>query len=555
MGSEGVRSHQISLAERTCLLQPHNKSRKYALIIGAGPAGLTAAYELLTRTDILPIVLEKSDDFGGLSRTVNYKGNRIDVGGHRFFSKSERVTKWWLQMLPLQSLPEPSVQITYRGQATTVASAAEKHTPSSESGIMLIRDRKSRIYFRGKLFEYPISFTGDTLRKLGLAQTIKIGLSYTYSRLFPISIETNFEQFLINRFGRQLYRMFFEAYTEKVWGVSCREISALWGRQRIKRLSLTKIAAHSLRKYCRWLGGGPVHQEVETSLIERFMYPKLGPGQMWEEVARRVNNLGGKVLKQWCVDGIEHVDGCRITAVHATNLQSGAKQRFEPDYVFSSMPVKELVSAMSPAPPHSICEVAGGLMYRDFITVGILCSRLMLREPSGETLKDNWIYIQDPDVKVGRLQIFNNWSSAMAADSSTVWIGLEYFCNETDDLWQNTDQEMIDLAKRELDAMKILDPKDILDATVIRAPKAYPAYYGSYDRFSEISSWSDQFKNLFLIGRNGMHRYNNQDHSMLAAMVAVDNILGHISSRANLWALNTEQEYQEERQSPMSSVA
>lgn len=422
--------------------------------------------------------------------------------------------------------------------------------------MMLIRERKSRIYFKGQLFAYPLSLDSNSIQKLGWLKVLHLGLSYIQSRARPIRNETNLEQFFINRFGRELYTTFFKAYTEKVWGVPCHEISAEWGAQRIKGLSLRKIATHNLRRvWGRSSATDVAQRNLETSLIERFLYPKFGPGQMWEEVARRVRAMGGKILMPWRVDRLEHAGAGRITAVHASNAESGESRRFEADYVFSTMPVKELVSAMNPAAPGAIREIAGGLVYRDFITVGILCKRFGLREGSGEAIADNWIYIQEPRMRVGRLQIFNNWSPSMVADPSTTWIGLEYFCNETDGLWRSSDSDIVELARAELQAMKIVDPGDVLDSTVIRVPKAYPAYLGTYGRFSELSSWVDEFENLFLIGRNGMHKYNNQDHSMLTAMVAVDNIVGHISSRANLWALNADQEYQEDGRAPVSSVA
>jgi protoporphyrinogen oxidase len=537
-------------------LQIQNKSRKQALIVGAGPAGLTAAFELLTRTDIVPTILESSTEIGGLSLTVNYKGNRIDVGGHRFFSKSQRVMDWWLDMLSLQSVPESATRIKYRGQVATVSRAGASTDPESKDRIFLVRDRKSRIYFKGQLFAYPISFDASSFQKLGWLKAVRLGLSYIHTRVYPIRNEKNLEQFLINRFGRDLYATFFKAYTEKVWGVPCSEISAEWGAQRIKGLSLKKVVVHSLRQVCgQSLPANVAQRDVETSLIERFLYPKFGPGQMWEEVARRVRAMGGKILMPWRVDRLDHAGSQRIAAVRATNPESGESRRFEAEFVFSTMPVKELVSAMNPAAPPAIREVAEGLIYRDFITVGVLCKRLALRERSGGAIMDNWIYIQEPGVRVGRLQIFNNWSPWMVADPSTTWIGLEYFCNETDALWRNSDSKILELARDELRAMKIVDPEDVLDAVVIRVPKAYPAYFGTYGRFSEVSSWTDRFENLFLLGRNGMHKYNNQDHSMLTAMVAVDNIIGHISSRANLWALNTEQEYQEEKRPPVPSVA
>ncbi len=532
-------------------MNPNPAQRKRALIIGAGPAGLTAAYELLTRTDILPVVLEKSEYMGGISRTVNYKGNRMDIGGHRFFSKSDRVMQWWLTILPLQKLEGAAAQIAYRQQSTTVQASMEGVDPQREEKVMLVRNRKSRIYFMRQFFAYPITLSGETLRKLGLAKTLRIGSSYLRSLLFPIRQEQNLEQFFINRFGRELYLTFFKSYTEKVWGIECRQISAEWGAQRIKGLSIYKTISHVLKKVFSSKKRDIGQKDVETSLIEQFLYPKYGPGQMWEEVARRVEALGGRILTHRSVEKIARLDG-RITSVCARNSQTGESDSFEADYFFSTMPVKELAAGMCPPPPPEIRAIAEGLIYRDFIAVGVLCDRLTLREASGEIVQDNWIYIQEPDVLVGRLQIFNNWSPAMVADASKVWIGLEYFCNETDALWKKNDREIIELAKSELASMKIVEPQDVLDATVIRMPKTYPAYFGSYDRFPELRSWFDGFENLFLIGRNGMHKYNNQDHSMLTAMMAVDNILENVRSRDNLWALNTEQEYHEEKREAQS---
>jgi protoporphyrinogen oxidase len=521
-------------------------ARKRAVIIGAGPAGLTAAYELLTRTDILPIVLEKSEYMGGISRTVNYKGNRIDIGGHRFFSKSDRVMQWWLNILPIQATDTPEAQITYQRQTTTVPLPAQTADPHSEDRVMLLRNRKSRIYFMRQFFAYPITLSGDTIRRLGVFKTLRIGLSYFRALLFPIRNEKNLEEFFINRFGRELYLTFFKSYTEKVWGIECKEISAEWGAQRIKGLSIYKTLTHILKKIVGHRKRDIAQKDVETSLIEQFLYPKFGPGQMWEEVASQIRKLGGQILTHWSVDGIER-RGNEIAAIMASHTESGEQRRFEGEYFFSTMPVKELIAAMNPAAPSNIQAISDGLIYRDFITVGVLCSRIKLREASGELVKDNWIYIQEPDVLVGRLQIFNNWSPSMVSDPDKVWIGLEYFCNETDSLWKKTDAEMIDLAKKELAEMNILDVQDVVDATVIRMPKTYPAYFGTYTRFPEIIKWVDQFENLFLVGRNGMHKYNNQDHSMLTAMTAVDNIIDNVRSRDNLWALNTEQEYHEEK--------
>jgi protoporphyrinogen oxidase len=524
-----------------------NGPRKRAVIIGAGPAGLTAAYELLTRTDIVPLILEKSDYLGGISRTVNYKGNRIDIGGHRFFSKSDRVMNWWLNILPMQAIAGGSAQITYQRQTTSVPAGLRAIDPEREDNVMLVRHRKSRIYFMRQFFEYPITLSGDTLRKLGLLKTIKIGLSYLRALMFPIRNETNLEQFFINRFGRELYLTFFKSYTEKVWGIDCKEISAEWGAQRIKGLSILKTITHILKKLVPRNKNDIGQKDVETSLIEQFLYPKFGPGQMWEEVAAKVRTLGGEIRMHVSVDGIEHSGDGDIEAVIVKNWQTGETTRITGDYFFSTMPVKELVASMIPPAPRQVKEVSDGLMYRDFITVGVLCDKVKLLEPTGELVKDNWIYIQEPDVLVGRLQVFNNWSPAMVAEPGKIWIGLEYFCNEGDALWSRTDAEMIELAKTELASMNMLDRPDVLDATVIRMPKTYPAYFGSYDRFPEVIAWANSFQNLFLVGRNGMHKYNNQDHSMLTAMTAVDNIIGNVRSRDNLWALNTEQDYHEEK--------
>ena len=519
-------------------LKQHAADARRAIIIGAGPAGLTAAWELLTRTGIVPLVLEQSDAMGGICRTVNYKGNRIDIGGHRFFSKSDRVIEWWLRILPLQGLTGASARITYERKTTTVAAREDGPDPEREDRVMLIRPRTSHIYFMRRFFDYPIALNADTLRKLGLRRTVRIVASYLRSVLFPIRAEQNLEQFFINRFGRELYRTFFKSYTEKVWGLPCDQISAEWGAQRVRGLSMRRAVTHFLKK----LGGGAIsHKTVETSLIEQFLYPKFGPGQMWEEVAAQIRGMGGEILTGWRVEEFEHDGAGRVQAVGAVHPETGARRRFGGDYFFSTMPVKELVSAMKPAAPAAVREIAEGLLYRDFITVGILSTKL--RWP----VCDNWIYIQEPDVLVGRIQIFNNWSPAMVADPSTVWIGLEYFCNEGDELWRRSDAEMIALAKRELASIEILDPADVLDATVLRMPKTYPAYFGTYGRFGEIAAWTDEIENLFLIGRNGMHRYNNQDHSMLAAMTAVDNIVANVRSRENLWSLNADDDYLEER--------
>jgi protoporphyrinogen oxidase len=520
-----------------------------AIIIGAGPAGLTAAYELLHRTDIKPIVLERSEYMGGIARTLNYKGNRIDIGGHRFFSKSDRVMDWWLQFMPMQVSETAETAIAYQGSTRSVGSL-DRRDPEKDDLVMLIRQRKSRIYFLRKLFDYPISLTKDTLQKLGLMRTLRIGVSYLRAMARPIRNEQNLEQFFINRFGRELYRTFFEAYTEKVWGVPCTKISAEWGAQRVKGLSIWKAIGHYLRRLTR-RNQGVAQKETETSLIEKFLYPKLGPGQLWEEVARQIREKGGEILTGYLVTGIEH-DGPSIRAIRTENACNGDVRTYEGDFFFSTMPVQHLVRAMDPPPPSEVRDISDNLVYRDFLTVGLLCRRLKIRDHNGNGdanafVKDNWIYIQEPDVQVGRLQIFNNWSPYMVSDPSKVWIGLEYFCNEGDSLWSMSNDDLIRLGTAELAKISIIDQADVIDGTVIRMDKTYPAYFGSYDRFPEVRKYFDSFENLYLVGRNGMHKYNNQDHSMLTAMVAVDNIASGSCEKDNIWSVNTEQEYHEEK--------
>jgi protoporphyrinogen oxidase len=498
-----------------------------AIIIGAGPAGLTAAYELLTKTDIKPIVLERFDYMGGISRTVQYKGNRMDIGGHRFFSKSDRVMNWWLAQLPEEK-----------------AGQSER-----EDDVMLVRGRKSRIYFLRKFFEYPIQLTGATLGNLGPRRTLRIGFSYLRAMAFPIRKVENLEQFFINRFGRELYLTFFKSYTEKVWGVPCNQISAEWGAQRIKGLSILKALAHFLQSS---KSKDIAQKETETSLIEQFLYPKLGPGQMWEKVAARVQELGGEVITNFNVTSIELKDG-RVESVSGI-AADGSARHFAGDYFFSTTSVKELVKAIEDGGtgiPANVREVAENLQYRDFIAVGLLVDKLKVKEPGGkpgQLVSDNWIYIQEPDVLIGRLQVFNNWSPFLVADPGKVWLGAEYFCYEGDELWNRSEESMAKLAAEELAKIDIIDPKDVRDTVVVRMAKTYPAYFGVYERFQEVRGYLDNIPNLFLVGRNGMHKYNNQDHSMLTAMTAVDNIIAGRVDKANLWDVNTEQDYHESKE-------
>lgn len=522
-------------------------SQKRAIIIGAGPAGLTAAYELLTRTDIKPIILEASDRYvGGISKTVEYKGNRIDIGGHRFFSKSDRVMEWWLRMLPIEQGANDELTLQYQQQQRTVT-VDERRDPLVTDEVMLVRNRVSRIYFNKTLFPYPITLSGDTIKKLGLVRMVKILFTYLRRALVPITPEKSLEDFYINRFGDELYKTFFESYTEKVWGVPCSQISPDWGAQRVKGLSITKALVHFLKKLVprtSTLG----QKNIETSLIERFFYPKLGPGLMWETVAKRVVELGGEIRIGERVTSLR-VEDQNIQSV-TTTTHEGEERTYEGDHFFSTMPIKELVRSLhDTSVPPAIQEISDGLLYRDFMTVGLLAKKLTLQDPSAPNgrITDNWIYIHEPSVKVGRIQVFNNWSEYLVKDQDTVWIGLEYFCNEGDALWNTPDEELIKQGKDEMERLGILDPKDVIDGTILREKKTYPAYFGTYHRFPELRAYLDGFTNLFLIGRNGMHRYNNQDHSMLTAMVAVDNIIKGVTDKSSIWDVNTEQEYHEKK--------
>lgn len=517
-----------------------------AIIIGAGPAGLTAAYELLQRTDIVPVILEKSGEIGGISRTTNYKGNRMDMGPHRFFSKSDRVMEWWLKMMPLDDRSSGSVKISYQNKSRDINGTGG--TPKDPDKVMLVIQRLTRIYFLRKFFAYPIQFSLDTLRTLGLIRTIRILISFLWIRLFPRRPEKSLEDFIINKFGKELYLLFFKDYTEKVWGIAPNQISAEWGAQRIKGVSLSKAIAQAVKSMSsRKKNNADINQKgTETSLIEQFLYPKYGPGSLWEEVARQVQERGGKIYLHQDVQRIYTEEG-RIQSVVTLNTQSGQTGAWEGDYFFSTMPVQELISGMGETVPSDVRVIAAGLQYRDFINVGILLKQMSDKNGKRLELKDNWIYIQERDVKVGRLMIYNNWGDGMIKDPNTSWIGMEYFCNKTDAFWNESDEAIQSFAIQELAQMELAHPQDVLDSTVRRMEKTYPAYFGTYNQFDKIRSFTDTFENLFLVGRNGMHKYNNADHSMLTAMVAVDNIVAGVTTKANLWSINTEQEYHEEK--------
>ena len=502
------------------------ENRQIAIIIGAGPAGLTAGLELQRQSNITPVIFEELSQVGGLSRTINHNGNRIDIGGHRFFSKSDWVMKWWQAILP----PDTG-----------------EHTDNC----FLTRPRLSRIYFLRKFFDYPIRLNAHTLFNLGFIRIIKVSASYMLSSLFPRYPEKNLEDFFINRFGKALYLTFFKDYTEKVWGVSCALISPAWGAQRIKGLSICKALIHAVKK-CFTRQSIDNQKQTQTSLIERFLYPKYGPGQLWERVAELINEHGGKIELQHQVSEFLFSDEKKLIGIKVLNVLSQEEKVIYGDYFISTMPVKNLILAMGNAPPNHVKRIANELPYRDFITVGLLAKKLIKKAQSQSTQDnnmppDNWIYIQESDVKIGRLQIFNNWSPYLVKNPEHIWLGLEYFCQENDALWSLSDDDLIAFAINELITLDLLESKeDILDSIAIRVPKAYPAYFGAYQEFNDIREFTDSIDNLFLIGRNGMHKYNNQDHSMLTARFAVESIIAGHHEKHKLWNVNVDDNYHEE---------
>lgn len=527
------------------------------VIIGAGPAGLTAGLELVRagRRDVT--ILEATQDIGGLSKTVNYKGNRIDIGGHRFFSKSDWVMDWWRALLPVAlpggAGPERRYRLAYQG-AQRLLGAHAVTARETDDAVMLVRNRLSRIYWGGKFFDYPLKPGPNMAAKLGPLKCLRLGASYMHASLRPITPERTLEDFFINRFGQQLYRTFFKEYTEKVWGVPCHEISADWGAQRVKSLSIGKAMVHALKNA---VGSGAAAAE-QTSLIESFLYPKYGPGQMWETAAARFEAAGGRLVRGATVDRIDRQDH-RITGVRARRAD-GSELVLRAGHVISTMPVRVLMQSLQPAPEPLALAIGNGLQYRDFFTVGLLYRKLRRTAATIDArthlVADNWIYIQEPGVKVGRLQIFNNWSPYMVADPGTVWVGLEFFARDDDELWAMGDEQLKALALREMRQLRLADEEDALDATVIRMPKAYPGYFGSaYQRFDRLREWLDGLGNLYLVGRNGMHRYNNQDHSMLSARLATRAILDGNENHADIWAVNIDDDYHEEVAKASSDAA
>ncbi|MCI1223574.1 NAD(P)/FAD-dependent oxidoreductase [Bifidobacterium subtile] len=539
------------------------------VIIGGGPAGLTAAWEFVKdggaeHYDVT--VLEATKEFGGISRTVKHNGNRMDIGGHRFFSKDDRIMDWWKNILPLQGAP------SYDDKKLGRHHDLEPGGPDPEltDKVMLKRHRVSRIFWNHHFLDYPISLTPGLLKALGFKLTMEVGFSYLHS-MFRKLPEDNLENFYINRFGRKLYSMFFEGYTAKVWGRPPKEISSDWGAQRVKGLDVVAVLKNAVLKM---LPKKRDSSQVETSLIEEFWYPKLGPGQLWETVESQCVENGAKVITDARVSEIRQQNGKIASVVYVDS--KGKSTELKADQFISSMPVKDLVNALAEAPadgavakkaaeaaeadakavPADMIHVANGLPYRDFVTIGLLVKHLRIQNTTDiptlgdpQIVPDCWIYVQDPGYKVGRVQIFNNWSPYLVKDvDDTVWVGLEYFCQEGDDFWNMSDEEATKFAIKELTRMRLINgPTDVLDSHRERVQKAYPAYFDTYEHMPELVEYLDSFGNLYCVGRNGQHRYNNQDHSMASAIEAVGNIQTGKTSKRNVWSVNTEKSYHEKK--------
>ncbi len=478
-----------------------NHSDKRAIIIGGGPAGLTAAVELC-RLGVPVTVLEKSNYVGGIARTEQYKGYHFDIGGHRFFTKIGEVEKFWHDILGTDFITRPRI---------------------------------SRIFYQGKFFDYPLK-AFNALSNLGLLTSVAVVLSYLYSKLFPYPREDSLEEWVSNRFGKKLYRIFFKTYTEKVWGIPCSEIRAEWAAQRIKGLSLPVAVWNAI------FGAGEGKEVVKT-LIEEFQYPRFGPGMMWQRATEFVNAHGGNVEMEADVVRLLHANG-RITEIVV--CQNGVERTLTGSDFISSMPISELIKKLDPPAPPEVLAAASGLTYRDFLSVVLIVDRDHL-------FPDNWIYIHSPEVRVGRVQNFKNWSPEMVPDPAKSSLGLEYFCTEGDDLWQMSEPELIELGKREMERIGLVRAADVSDGTVVRQLKAYPVYNGTYAGYLEtIKNYLAGFENLQTVGRNGLHKYNNQDHSMLTAMLAVRNLIGE---QHDVWNVNTERSYHEEIRIPHSALS
>lgn len=519
------------------------ENSRRAIIIGAGPAGITAGYEIIKHTDIQPIVFERSDQIGGLSRTEAIDGHLFDIGPHRFFSKSPQVLNWWNEILPIQA-QEKQINPDDSMQAFTNITDL---SPDESDNVLLIIKRETRIFYNGKFFSYPVKLDLQTIRGLGFGKTIRAGFRYLAAACIKRE-EENLEDFFINRFGKDFYQMFFEHYTWKVWGKHPRELAATWGSQRVKRISLSGIFKEILqsnklaRKICN------KRQTPERKLIEEYFYfPKFGAGHMWRRASDKIQEMGGKLFTNSDVTRI-NIEGNRVLSVNIHNNS----EPVECDFLFSSMPIPALINALSGIEvPAEVKEIADNLPFRDYITTGILLEKLEITDNStrktiNNQFTDNWIYIQDKSVRVGRIYFMNNFSPYMVRDKSKILIGAEYFCTEGDDLWKMNETDFIKMTIMELEKIGILKPENVYKAFQIKEKKAYPAYYGSYNELNKVISFLNRIENLYCIGRNGQHRYNNMDHSMLTSVEAVKHMISEEKcDKEQIWSVNADSEYQE----------
>lgn len=511
------------------------------IIMGAGPAGLTAAYYLLKQTKKYDVVIiEKENQVGGISKTITYNGNKMDLGGHRFFSKDKEVNKLWKTILPIQGSNSCDDIITGTNNKKLTPKGPN---PEKTDNVFLIRNRVSRIYYKKKFFDYPINLSLKTIKNLGLKDTLSGGFSYLKS-LFIKKKETNLENFYINRFGYKLYSIFFKGYTEKLWGRSPNQIDPSWGAQRVKGLSIKEVIKDF---FCRTLK--IKNKNKETSLIESFYYPKYGPGQMYELMEKHIIKMGGTIIKGADIIKINNKKN-KIESI--TYQKNNKEEQLKGDIFISSIPIKDLVNGMNKV-PKEIHTIANNLPYRDFITIGLIVDKLKIKNTTNiktinNIIPDCWIYVQGNDVKLGRIQVFNNWSPYLVKDiKSTISLGLEYFCSEGDSFWNKTEKQLKDYATADLIKMNILDSKDnVLDYHVEKVQKAYPAYFDSYEHFPKVKDYLNKYNNLYCIGRNGQHHYNNMDHSMKTAMLCIDNILNKQSNKDNIWNVNIEEQYHED---------
>ena len=504
-------------------------TKKTILILGAGPAGLTAAYELASKSDKFKIiVLDKNNCVGGMCRSLKYKNNYMDIGGHRYFTKFNKIKKWWLNILPLQTAPAKDDILLSRNLDLLSNNNAD---PEKIDKVMLKRFRYTRIFYLNKFFDYPVKLNFTTFKGLGLTRMGKIFFSYVHAKIFPIKPEKTAEDFLTNSFGKELYSTFFKNYTEKLWGIQCDKISAEWGKERIRGIKFWETVLSFLRSLF----------PRKDTFPDDFLYPKLGPGQIWEEVAKSITEMGVEIRLNSTIGKII-TNKSKIIKIETT--ENGKKRTIDADYVISSLAIQDLINMMNDV-PKTVQETAEGLVYRNFRSAAILLKKLKLKNKTSiksinNLLPDTWIYIQENNVKMGRMQIFNNWSPYLPENSDNVWIAFEYFCSDSDDIWLLSDKEFEKLAIDEGVKIGIIDTADVLDATSAKIEKAYPAYFGSYNNFDTIKEYSDSIKNLYLIGRNGMHKYINIDHAMLSGMEAAKNILQNLPNKANIWNTDTD---------------